>query len=90
MLLSSPNHDNLEVARANIYPTCMSFAIIFLETGIWVKCVLRGFKPHTVNLRAVSLRLDVCLSQDFLRSNCICVPAAGRFFSRNEGLGLPL
>ena len=55
-LCSSPaatNHDNLEVVRANIYPTCMSFAIIFLETGIWVKCVPRGFKPHTVNLRAV-------------------------------------
>lgn len=37
----------------------MSFAIIFLETGIWVKCVPGGFKPHTVNLRAVDW-MSVC------------------------------
>lgn len=61
-LCSSPaptNHDNLEVVIANIYPTCMSFAIMFLETGIWVKCVPRGFKPHTVNPRAVDW-MSVC------------------------------
>ena len=55
----APTNRNLEVVRANIYPTCMSFAIIFLETGIWVKCVPGGFKPHTVNLRAVDW-MSVC------------------------------
>ena len=55
----APTNHNLEVVRANIYPTCMSFAIIILETGIWVKCVPGGFKPHTVNLRAVDW-MSVC------------------------------
>lgn len=80
------NHDNLEIVRASLYPTCMIFAITFLETGVWVKCVLRGFRPHTVNLRAVDW-VFVCPRISYVT---VRVPAPVRYFSRNEGPGLPL